>query len=183
MMRGQSKAWPALGAGALLVVASCRQLNPDWKGDETTGTSTSTDAAVTTEVPTSTTTVDPTASPGTTAVDSSSSGSFATEGQPCNNDNTCGDGWLCGPMGCQQGMAGDPCTGNGDCAAPTALCGPDDVCQAGGAGDPCADNNDCAAPTAICGPMATCQSGATGDPCTSPSHCMGGIGCTDDVCE
>lgn len=156
--------------GCVLLLAACRQPNPEWKGaDEGIAT---TDAPGTTG-PTNTT---------PPAIDSTTEPAFMTEGQDCNNDNACPNGWVCGPMGCQQGGDGDPCDGAGDCQEPTSICGPDGLCQDGGAGDPCADNGDCMMPTALCGPMNTCQAGAAGDPCTSPNQCAGGLMCTDDVC-
>jgi len=129
-----------------VLLGGCRQPNPEWKGaDEgstTTGglgTSTGSVDATSTTMPVAdvTTAPDPT-----------------TEGQDCNNDNQCPDGWVCGPMGCQLGGDGDPCNGAGDCQEPTS----------------------------ICGPMDTCQAGAAGDPCASPNQCAAGLMCTDGVC-
>lgn len=137
------KARPVLW-GCVLLLAACRQPNPEWKGaDEglaTTGTPDSTGPMNTTMPVADVTTA---AAPDPT-----------TEGQDCNNDNQCPDGWICGPMGCQLGGDGDPCDGNGDCAMPTGICGP------GGA----------------------CQAGEAGDPCSSPSHCVNALMCTNDVC-
>lgn len=160
-----------LALGVVLVALGCRQPNPEWKGAD--------EGIATTDTPGSTTDPTSTTRPG---ADSTTETALTTEGQHCNNDNMCPDGWVCGPMGCQQGGDGDPCDGAGDCQAPTSLCGPEDLCQDGSAGDPCADNGDCMMPTAICGPMDTCQAGDAGDPCTSPNHCAGGLMCTDSVC-
>jgi hypothetical protein len=168
--------------GSLLLLAACRQPNPEWKGaDEGAMTSDSPPETTSPETTSPATTMDPPAT--TMEPPADSSGEPSTEGEPCNNDQQCPAGWVCGPMGCQRGEGGDPCTSSGDCQAPTGICGPADTCQAGAAGDPCGDNNDCLAPTGICGPNSTCQAGETGDPCSSPSHCVGGLMCMDDVCD
>jgi hypothetical protein len=133
------KLWPKLG-GCLLLLVACRQPNPEWEG--------AAEGMATSDPP-------PTSSetgggPGPN-VDGPE---VMTEGQDCNNDQMCPGGWVCGPMGCQQGGDGDPCNGSGDCQAPTNICGPGDVCQAG----------------------------AAGDPCSSPAHCADGVMCMNDVC-
>lgn len=160
------------GLGVVLLLVGCRQPNPEWKGADEGAVSTD-EGGTTTEGPGSTM---PPADVTTVAPDPT------TEGQDCNNDQQCPDGWVCGPMGCQLGGDGDPCSGAGDCQAPTSLCGPNDMCQDGNAGDPCGDNGDCMMPTAICGPSDVCQAGEAGDPCSSQSHCVGGLMCTDSVC-
>lgn len=152
-----------IAASALLAWA-CRQPNPEWQGrpgedDGTTAVATTADpttAVATTADPSSTATVGSTAATEgvdgtatTTAVDDT------TEGQDCNNDNQCPDGFVCGPMGCQDGSEGDPCTNDMDCLASTGLCGPMG-CQDGNEGDPCDGGFDCAPGVAciegVCGP-------------------------------
>lgn len=127
----------------MLLLVACRQPNPEWQGaaegDPTLDTA-----------PSSTETG---GGPGPMS-QTSSPDADSTEGQDCNNDNMCPDGWVCGPMGCQQGADGDPCDGDGDCQDPAGICGPADACQTGEAGDPCSSND----------------------------HCGGGIMCTNDVC-
>jgi hypothetical protein len=153
------KAWLQL-SGCLLLLAGCRQPNPDWDGPA--------DADVGS-------TVDP-------DTGSSDAPEVMTEGERCNNDNQCPDGWVCGPMGCQLGGDGDPCSGNGDCQAATAICGPEGMCQAGAADDPCTETTHCMPPTDLCGPAMTCQSGEAGQACNNPNQCATGLMCTDGVC-
>jgi hypothetical protein len=157
--------WPALG-GSLLLLVGCRQPNPEWEGPAD-GTDTSD--------PMTTGPMDP------TSVDSSEP-EPETEGQSCNNDNFCPDGWVCGPDGCQQGLEGDPCSSEGDCQAPMTVCGPEDACQAGAAGDPCSSDAHCQDPAPLCGPQDTCQDGAAGSPCDTAGDCQPGLMCTDMVC-
>lgn len=157
--------------GSLLLLAACRQPNPEWKGA---------DDGASDSLPEPNTTTSP--EPTTMEPPADTADEISTEGEPCNNDNQCPDGWVCGPMGCQLGEDGDPCGGNGDCQAPTGICGPEDTCQGGAAGDPCGDDSDCMAPTGVCGPNATCQTGEAGDPCSSPNHCAAMVTCTNDVC-
>jgi hypothetical protein len=119
-----------------LLIVGCRQPNPEWKGPNVSTTSDE----------------DSTSSVDSEAADSSDG--FMTEGQSCNNDNMCPDGWACGPEGCQQAMEGDACNPAGNCQAPFDICGPEE----------------------------TCQDGSEGDACTMPNHCAGGLMCTDGVC-
>lgn len=164
---GRVKPWPALG-GSLLLLVGCRQPNPEWEGPADGGSDSS----------------DPmTTGPDPTMPVDSSGGGFMTEGERCNNDNQCPNGWVCGPDGCQQGVEGDPCGGDGDCQAPTNLCGPADVCQGGADGDPCETDAHCQDPSPLCGPQSTCQDGATGDPCETAGDCAPGVMCTDMLCE
>jgi hypothetical protein len=149
------------------LLVSCRQPNPEWKGpyDGTTSDD------------------NPMSTAGSETPESSDG--FMTEGQSCNNDNMCPDGWACGPEGCQQGMEGmegDPCTAAGNCQAPFGICSPEGTCQDGSEGDPCSENNDCMNPSGICGPLGACQDGGAGDPCNAPNRCAGGTMCTDEVC-
>lgn len=140
--------------GSLLLLAACRQPNPEWKGAEDGAMGSDTGPAPGTST-TEPATTGPATGPATTGPAADSSGEVSTEGEPCNNDNQCPEGWVCGPMGCQLGGDGDPCGGNGDCQAPTGLCGP------GG----------------------TCQGGEEGDPCSSANHCAAMLTCTNDVCS
>jgi hypothetical protein len=159
------KAWLQL-SGCLLLLAGCRQPNPDWEGpaDADVGSTVDPDAGSSTSSP---------------PADVSDAPEVMTEGERCQNDNQCPDPWVCGPMGCQLGGDGDPCDGDGDCQA---VCNAQDVCQAGAAGDPCADSGDCVAPTGICGPEMVCQSGEAGQPCMTGNHCAAGLMCTDGLC-
>jgi hypothetical protein len=149
--------------GSLLLLAGCRQPNPEWKGPDNGITS---DPNTTSNQPDSGMPPD----------------EPMTEGQHCNNDNMCPDGWVCGPEGCQLGMEGDPCSKNDDCVDPAALCGPQNTCQDGSEGDPCSTNDDCMDPSALCGPQGTCQDGNADDPCSEPGHCATDLTCMGDVC-
>jgi hypothetical protein len=154
------KIWLQL-SGGLLLLAGCRQPNPDWEGPA--------DADVGS-------TVDPVTGSNDAPV-------VMTEGERCQNDNQCPNGWVCGPMGCQLGEDGDPCDGAGDCQDPTSICTIAGMCQAGSEGDPCAEDTDCMPPTGLCGPAMTCQSGEAGQPCNNPNHCATGLDCTaEGVC-
>lgn len=150
-------------------MVGCRQPNPEWEGpDGGDGTTTGTEPTAGQSMDVTTVTTAP--------VDPS------TEGDNCQNENQCPDGWVCGPMGCQRGEDGDPCDADGDCQAPTGVCGPEGTCQAGAAGDPCSENGHCGMEASICGPNQTCQAGVAGDPCGEPGHCADGLMCTDGVC-
>lgn len=152
------KVWLQL-SGCLLLLAGCRQPNPEWMGPDG-------------------------ADGGTqeTAVDPDTGPDNMTEGKNCVNENQCPDGWVCGPMGCQQGGDGDPCEGAEDCQDPTPICTIGGSCQAGAAGDPCLEDTDCMMPTGLCGPAMVCQSGEAGQPCNNRNHCATGLDCTDGVC-
>jgi hypothetical protein len=143
-----------------LLLVGCRQPNPEWQGPDD-GADTDT---------------------GDSSPDTSGPPEVMTEGERCNNDNQCPDGWICGPMGCQRGMDGDPCEENGDCQDPTPICAIAGICQDGNEGDPCAEDTDCGAPTGLCGPAMTCQSGEAGQACNNPNHCAAGLTCTDGIC-
>jgi hypothetical protein len=169
-MMGRVRIWPKLG-GSLLVLVGCRPPNPEWEGPADGATSAN-----------GSTTVVDTTGPPNSSMPADSATTVTTEGQDCNNDAQCPDGWLCGPMGCQQGGDGDPCDAGADCQAPTSICGPEGTCQDGSADDPCNENGDCMDPTGVCGPDGGCQSGEVGDPCTAPNHCAGGLTCVDGFC-
>jgi hypothetical protein len=157
--------WSKL-SGCLLLLAGCRQPNPEWQGPA------GGDAADTV--------TDPDTEPGNMSMPDGSK--VDTEGQNCNNDNQCPDDWVCGPMGCQLGVEGDPCDGDGDCQDPTPICTVAGFCQDGNEGDPCDEPTDCAMPTGLCGPAMTCQSGEAGQACNNPNHCATGLTCTDGIC-
>jgi hypothetical protein len=148
----------------VLLLVACRQPNPEWKGaDEGLATSDT--------LPSSSDTSDGPMSQTSSPADS------ATEGEHCNNDNQCPDGWVCGPVGCQQGGDGDPCTGAGDCMPPAGICGPTDTCQDGSDGDPCSGDSDCTDPSPLCSPQGTCQDGSDGDPCSDDEDCTSPVFC------
>jgi hypothetical protein len=151
------KAWLQL-SGGLLVLAGCRQPNPEWEGPAGVDTG-------------ATSMVEPATESDAMTGSEASDDEGMTTGKDCNSDQQCPDGLVCGPTGCQQGGDGDPCTGDGDCAPPTAICGPNGVCQDGSEGDPCTGDSECTSPTPICGPTGVCQDGSADDPCTGDSEC------------
>ena len=142
-MRGRSaRLGGALGLVGLLLVVGCRQPNPEYLGPASaSGMDTSGGDSSSGDVPSTST------SGG--GGESTSTGSATTTtgsgGGSCNSDDQCAQPTpICGPMGCQAGQEGDPCTGAGDCSSALApLCGPDDLCHDGMEGDPCASNGDC----------------------------------------
>lgn len=99
-------------------------------------------------------------------------------GDPCRNDDDCGEGVVCGVEACAvPGQPGDPCIDANDCAADLHCI--EQSCNAGEPGDRCYVADDCIGGFCVEG---TCSAGAVGDACNASWDCAAGF-CVDELCR